>query len=144
MNQYIQKLGKSIVYMTKIYEPCILLITLRLTLKILLIIRDAFLKHYKNIEKKKIDLNHNQTLLVSPVTGNLMVNISFWLMQVLFLFRWITHDADSINLLQYLLRPKVTLKHSVISLSSSMISRVIWKKQWNGASCLVIRPILLM
>lgn len=143
MNQYIQKLGMSIVYMTKIYEPCILLITLRLTLKILLIIRDAFLKHYKNIEIK-FDLNHNQTLLVSPVTGNLMVNISFWLMQVLFLFRWITHDADSINLLQYLLRPKVTLKHYVISLSSSMISGVIWKKQWNRASCLVIRPILLM
>lgn len=143
MNQYIQNHGTNIVYMTKIYEPCILLITLRLTLKILLIIRDTFLKHYKNIEIK-FDLNHNQTLLVSPVTGNLMVNISFWLMQVLFLFRWITHDADSINLLQYLLRPKVTLKHSVISLSSSMISGVIWKKQWNRASCLVIRPILLM
>lgn len=40
-----QRQGTNLVYKTRNYEPSILLINLRLTLKFDLIIRNAFLKH---------------------------------------------------------------------------------------------------
>lgn len=75
MNQCKHKHATSLVYIIKNWELCILLITLELTLRFWLIVRNDLLKHYKNYKNQKITFD--QTREQAPLTHETKCVIKF-------------------------------------------------------------------
>lgn len=77
MNQCKHKHATSLVYIIKNWELCILLITLELTLRFWLIVRNDLLKHYKNYKNQKITFDQNREQ--APLTHETKCVIKFYI-----------------------------------------------------------------